>query len=215
MRYQGVGGPRPGRLCGGTGSFNTTTFNSSRDGAAETRGRRKWAELVSVRRPSGTRDPTPGHCTKCHGRTGEPELVKCDEPVWAVGLRSASGAKDGARNPDLRVPGQLRGRGKCLDARLRAGLVERCNQTLDEWMIGRGLSGREIDIMQFPREASRIAWIPRTLRSIRHIPRALAKVAVNVPDMQTPRTGPGRRGMGGPVCGPGRRSGGKGNRSTM
>jgi hypothetical protein len=34
-------------------------------------------------------------------------------------------------------------------------------------------------------------------------------------EMQTPRAGPGRRGMGGPVCGPDRRPGGKGNRSTM
>jgi hypothetical protein len=41
------------------------------------------------------------------------------------------------------------------------------------------------------------------------------KVMIDARDMQTPRTGPGRRGMGGPVCGPGRRSGGKGNRSTM
>jgi hypothetical protein len=38
---------------------------------------------------------------------------------------------------------------------------------------------------------------------------------LDIVNVQTPRTGPGRRGMGGPVCGPGRRSGGKGNRSTM
>lgn len=40
----------------------------------------------------------------------------------------------------------------------------------------------------------------------------VAKDEANVP---TPRAGPGRRGMGGPVCGPNRRPGGKGNRSTM
>ena len=51
------------------------------------------------------------------------KLVQIDVFVGAVCLRDASGAKDGARNPDLRIPGQLRSRGERLGARLEGPCI--------------------------------------------------------------------------------------------
>jgi hypothetical protein len=105
-------------------------------------------------------DPAPGSGAERHGGAGDVQLVEIDLFVRAVSLRVASRAEESAGDPELRVPGQFRGRGRCLGARFLVCLLEGCNQTLDEGMIGKGLRGWEVGIAQLPRESWRMLAQP-------------------------------------------------------
>src|SRR5215213_8125747 len=116
----------------------------------------KCRAILFVRRldrPRSGRHAAPGHRAKGHGGAGDMELVEIDEFVRAVSLRDAPWAEDRARNPDLRIPGQLRSCSERLDSRFPSCFLERGDQTLDDRVLRRSLRGREIDIAQFPGES--------------------------------------------------------------
>jgi hypothetical protein len=62
--HRGPSNRRIGRSSGESGWLTSTTVRYSRVDVTQTRGRPGCAEPAEVRRLSGTRDPTPGHCTE-------------------------------------------------------------------------------------------------------------------------------------------------------